>query len=366
MRRLFVVGWLVLGLCVGAAAGCGDATGGHGAYSGHGESADFRPASGGGKADQIAANFDRNFLMTDLFFTDADAVGVEGIQAFLNATPYDKASPLAEATFGGQTAAELIVEAAAETKINPILLLARMQVEQSLVSKPASAGDLRWALGCGCPDHSDCADRYAGFGRQMFCGAETLRGRFDDSVSGEGTWRAGHTEESLDELAITPANHATAALYAYTPWVLEGRGGNWLVWNITKKYAAHLQKLGVYRPSEAPWLGDECAVDSDCRFSQGGVDGRCLRYEAAPYSGELGFCVMECEGYCPDRPGEATSFCVGAPDREGGMCVVKADADNAHCGAIRGTAETRVARHVGESGAPRAESSVCVPNDYGE
>ena len=34
-------------------------------------------------------------------------------------------------------------------------------------------------------------------------------------------------------------NHATASLYAYTPWVLVNTGGNWLVWNITRKYEQH-------------------------------------------------------------------------------------------------------------------------------
>ena len=42
---------------------------------------------------------------------------------------------------------------------------------------------------------------------------------------------------------------ATAALYAYTPWVLVGRGGTWLVWNVTKKYANHAIAHGWMVPS---------------------------------------------------------------------------------------------------------------------
>ena len=44
---------------------------------------------------------------------------------------------------------------------------------------------------------------------------------------------------------VTPANHATASLYAYTPWVLVGRGGNWLVWNISKKYVKYAEDEGL-------------------------------------------------------------------------------------------------------------------------
>jgi len=55
------------------------------------------------------------------------------------------------------------------------------------------------------------------------------------SVDGSGQWRKGHTSRTLDPTNVTPATNATAALYAYTPWVLPYRGGNWLVWNVTRK-----------------------------------------------------------------------------------------------------------------------------------
>jgi hypothetical protein len=42
-----------------------------------------------------------------------------------------------------------------------------------------------------------------------------------------------------------PANHATASFYAYTACVLLGRGGNWLVWNVTRKSVRDAQARGL-------------------------------------------------------------------------------------------------------------------------
>jgi hypothetical protein len=67
---------------------------------------------------------------------------------------------------------------------------------------------------------------------------------YDMSRNGSGNYRVGASRQSLDRLTISSANHATASFYAYTPWVLVGRGGNWLAWNITRKYLKHLDTAG--------------------------------------------------------------------------------------------------------------------------
>ena len=76
-----------------------------------------------------------------------------------------------------------------------------------------------------------------------------MRRWFDASNAGTGQFRVGHSSRTLDPKTVTPVTSATAALYAYTPWVLVGRGGTWLVWNVTKKYANHAIAHGWMVPS---------------------------------------------------------------------------------------------------------------------
>ena len=121
-----------------------------------------------------------------------------------------------------------------------------MQVETSLISKTVrpSTSRLDRALGCGCPDGAACASQFRGFAKQLVCGAKTMRRWFDASEDGTGQWRVGTTRKTLDNKSVRPVNHATASLYAYTPWVLVGRGGAWLVWNVTRKYVRHAEAAG--------------------------------------------------------------------------------------------------------------------------
>jgi hypothetical protein len=80
---------------------------------------------------------------------------------------------------------------------------------------------------------------------QLRCATEVLTKKFGESVDGSGQWAMGKKRNTLDPLSVTPTNHATAALYAYTPWVLTGRGGNWLVWNVTRRFLSHFDEAGT-------------------------------------------------------------------------------------------------------------------------
>jgi hypothetical protein len=229
-----------------------------GAFTDHDEDSDFDDVDGfgeDGKADfaGIPVVFDRNLIMSDEQFTAVDAVDAGELQAFFEESPYANRSWLADySAADGRSAAELIVDAATAEGINPILLLSRMQVEQSLVSKTVrpSTSRLDKALGCGCPDGSGCSAAYRGFSAQLTCGARILRKWYDASIAGNGIWNLGVAKKTLDPLTVTPRSHATSSFYAYTPWVLQGRGGTWLVWNVTRKYFKHLDAMGVLGPSE--------------------------------------------------------------------------------------------------------------------
>jgi len=196
-----------------------------------------------GKSD--GASFNQNNVLSNELFTGtgAGAMSAEDVQTFLEESPYGNRSWLADYQVNGVSAAQFIVDAAEASQIHPLMLLSRMQVESALVSKSAkpSQSKIDKILGCGCPDGGGCSSQFRGFGAQMLCGAETLRKWYDASENGTGQWRQGVSRKTLDPKTVTPVNHATASLYAYTPWVLVGRGGNWLVWNVTRKYVRHAE-----------------------------------------------------------------------------------------------------------------------------
>ena len=238
MRRRLL---LVLGLAAALANGCAAEM----VDSGDpGDEFDYSTETDG-KSD--GASFNQHDIISDELFTAAGAMSAADVQAFFESSPYNNRSWLADYQVNGVSAAQFIVDAAESQQIHPLMLIARMQVEASLVSKTAKPSQTRVdkALGCGCPDGGGCSSSFRGFGPQMQCGAETLRKWYDASIDGSGQWRQGVSRKTLDPRTVTPANHATASLYAYTPWVLVGSGGNWLVWNVTRKYVRHAEANGL-------------------------------------------------------------------------------------------------------------------------
>ncbi len=215
-----------------------------------GDPSDYDPVdwSPDGKADfsGVPAAFDKNDIMEDVILTTDTAVDGDGVQAFLEQSPYGDRSWLADLTLDGKRFADDLVDIAGAQGIDPVVLLARMQVESSLVSATArpSTSRIDTALGCGCPDRSNCASEYLGLHNQLACAAQVLTDRYTESVNQNGDWMKGHAHRTSDPTWVTPRSNATAALYAYTPWVLQGTGGNWLVWNVTRKYLKHFDQAG--------------------------------------------------------------------------------------------------------------------------
>lgn len=208
---------------------------------------DFVVDSEDGKADGVPATFSANTIVSDSMLTTVDAMSVTDVQTFLEQTPYSTRSWLASYTESGVSAAQMVVDAAVLHQVNPLMLIARMQVETSLVSKTTrpTTRMINRALGCGCPDGAACNPAYAGLKKQLDCGARVMRRWYDGSIDGTGEWKRGVAKTTLDPRRVTPANHATASLYAYTPWVLVGSGGNWLAWNVTRKYVRHAEARGL-------------------------------------------------------------------------------------------------------------------------
>jgi len=103
-----------------------------------------------------------------------------------------------------------------------------------------------------------------------------------------------------------------------------------------------------------PWVGTLCEPEDDgeCDYSYGSDEGRC--YD------DGGFCVLDCEGVCPDRYGHAETFCVENPSG-GGMCVSRSGPENNYCEDLPGALATDADRYVGDSGAAHKSARVCLP-----
>lgn len=203
--------------------------------------------SSDGKADtNVPAVFDRNNLMSDHIFTATDAVDGDAVQSFLESSPYGR-SWLADETLEGMRFSDELVAVARERGLDPVLLLARLQVESSLVSATAKPHQSRIdiALGCGCPDASKCAPRYFGLANQLRCAGDILSEQFAGSQAGTGDWNAGKARTTSDGYRVTPRTNATAALYSYTPWVLPNHGGNWLHWNVMRRFLKAFDAAGT-------------------------------------------------------------------------------------------------------------------------
>jgi len=339
-------------------------------YTDHDEPLDFEPVEG--KTDGISEVFDKNLVVTDEFFTASSALTSTQIQAFLEHSPYSNRSFLADEKVHGRKFSEVLVEVAQGRQLNPIMLLSRMQVEKSLVSKSTrpSGNTIDFAFGCGCPDNQPCNEAYRGIDKQLDCAAKTLRTHYDGSVNGTDQWRKGKTKNTLDPTAVTPQSHATASLYSYTPWVLTGSGGNWLVWNITKKYAKALA-ISVPTGPQPGFVGSPCTEDLEslpaadqakyatCEFSASGESGFCYPF-TTPAGEDLGVCSVMCAGYCADQ-GSTTTFCAEL-ETGAGFCVLKAGTNNHDCADVPGTVAQTVDRFVGNSGASASTARVCMPN----
>lgn len=306
--------------------------------------------------------FDRDNVMEDDVMQDVDAAGAAEIQAFLERTPYGMRSVLADYRPKGKPVSQILVDTGREYGINPLVLLARLQIEQGLVSKSsAPEEELERAFGCGCADGRSCSSRYLGFENQARCGAavlqrslERLRGPERETVSG---WAKGASKQTLDGLSVTPANDATAALYTYTPWVGQLGGGRATVGGTSgfwKVFVAFEEALrGGSETSRASELDDgrddegateECSERGcdegqvcgaegtcvpGCRVT-GGVDScgagqRCSRTDGLVGTCEAEACACTAGMFCDESTGEPR--CVQCTAQDTTNCLAEAEGD---------------------------------------
>lgn len=170
----------------------------------------------------VSAAFDQNKVIEDDAFINAGAMSASKIQQFLE----DRKSVLAPFTEGGRSAATIIYDAAQKYGINPQVLLATLQKEQSLLTTPQSYNTstdpdkkLKYAMGYACPDSGGCDPRHAGFTNQVDGAAFQFRFNFDGSITKKFTDYQVNQVMTFDGTAVVLNNRATASLYRYTPHI---------------------------------------------------------------------------------------------------------------------------------------------------
>lgn len=194
----------------------------------------------------VGGDFNPGNIIADSVFYDSTALTEAQIQAFLNArigtctngrclnvlnvsvasrerTVSDSTGNVrCEAFEGGfLSAAAIIFRAQTACGISARVLLVTLQKEQGLVTKTApSEAALDRAMGLACPDTALCAPRSLGFGNQVYGGALQLStyraSRFGIQPGVRSIqW---HPNAACGSSIVDIQNHATAALYNYTPY----------------------------------------------------------------------------------------------------------------------------------------------------
>jgi len=184
---------------------------------------------------QVALAYNANNLISDGEFTDTRTLDADGIQAFLNTKGGTRLRTFRE---GGKTAAQIIYNAARANGINPFVILATIQKEESLIESNTNFDyRVRWAMGYGVCDGCDSNDpslqHYAGFTNQITGGTWQLKRNYSYWATAS-SYRVGSTVV-IDDTNVHIDNRATSALYRYTPH-LHGNESFVNIYNRYKNY----------------------------------------------------------------------------------------------------------------------------------
>lgn len=164
----------------------------------------------------LSANFDPTIIIDDFTFTNI-ALGEDEIDKFLKKYGNGNPNHISNRLFAGKTVARLISESCAEFKINPKVIVTKLQAENGLLigknSINPSEEALNSALGSGVYDSGIIKTSLQGFSRQIHSAAETLRYWYTH-VPDKGFLL--QVDNAKD---FRVSNKATFSLYKYTPHV---------------------------------------------------------------------------------------------------------------------------------------------------
>ena len=158
------------------------------------------------------AGYDSNNIIDDAKFVNHTSMDQSAIQSFLAA----RGSYLAGYTDPqvNQSAAQIIRDAAWDFGINPQVIMATLQKEQSLITNPnPTASNIRSAMGYGCPTTGSCNPSLAGFYNQVRNGSWQLRFNYHRAGGNNSTW-VGPSGQTWGNSSIVYPCRATTALYS--------------------------------------------------------------------------------------------------------------------------------------------------------
>lgn len=200
-------------------------------------------------ASLMGTTFNPHRIISDADLTDYTRMSLTGIQSFLSRQG-GLLGDYSTTDVDGITrsAAEIIYNTSYQYRLNPQFLIATMQKESSVVTG-SNEHLLEWAMGYGVCDGCSKDDpnviKYKGFAKQLNAAADRIRNSYleglDRNNSTISGWGVGITKTTLDGVAITPQNKATAVLYTYTPWVGyyggdTSVGGNSLFYDVMERF----------------------------------------------------------------------------------------------------------------------------------
>jgi hypothetical protein len=193
-----------------------------------------------------AAEFNANNIISDFELEEYTSLSQDAIQRFLES----KGSFLAKFTEVidnvRKQASQIIFEESQIYEINPKVILAMLQKEQSLITDASpSQKQLDWATGFAVCDSCSKSDPrlapFKGFYNQVSDFAEKVRVNYLRDLQSLGRtltgWGPQRTKTTLDGYEVTPVNNATAVLYTYNPYRGGSRiGANFNFWRIWQRY----------------------------------------------------------------------------------------------------------------------------------
>jgi hypothetical protein len=249
--------------------------------------------------------------------------------------------------------AETIAEAASFYRINPQVILATLEKENSGVARSTRPADsiLRFLMGC----VSSSTAR-----QQLMCAAERFRA-YHDQLAGSGStvsgWQVGVPKSTVDGVTVTPATKAVAGQFTYTPYAGAQWGGDEPQWGGVYLFYEAWHRFGFDVSGSPPDVPVDLVVNyqAPCRpgtqaglttWHSGGsldryaYDWICAEGDAvyAPHGGTV--------AYSGDQGG-ATAGMIMIDDAENDACLVLLHLAPSRLLINTGSAPVTAGQHIG-------------------
>lgn len=165
------------------------------------------------------AQYNTNW-MPDSVFTGELNIEISQIRNFLSSQGSCLASPIQDSDGQIIDVPKLVYEASQRYDINPKVILATMQKEQSAITRCPSSTARAFLMGANVPS---TARAQIDLGTKYFRDYLTELQNTGHTRSG---WMVGIPKTTVDGVTVTPASRAVAALFTYTPYAGTVWGGN--------------------------------------------------------------------------------------------------------------------------------------------